>query len=280
MFSAALSQTRVSPASLGALDASSMVVREGGDLQVSHGRTFLCGDVAIGGNVLMHGDNLEAHFNHYNYLGPNSDRAQDWTVRADDTVWRGQTWTGNVDEVAWNGNNWTSNFSRDVRWTAGRDVEWESGRDTTWTVGRNADWNVQGQVTWAADSWTSTVTNQTQWNTETFQINYNGAEGLVVQNDGGGADGIVLKDADKIAITNGVDQVTGLYVGGDRVVTIRQPPINHELWTPILPPLPPTPVKIAQFTLDINTTFLSHTWTLNNIIDCLRAHGLIEPSFP
>lgn len=266
--SAPICQTRVTPASLGRTDVTSLVVRENGDLQVADGRTLLHGDLSVQGNVILDGDSFESHFQTYNLLGPNTDFAQSWIARIDDTTWRGDTWTGNVDQVVWNGINWTGNFSRDVEWNAGRDANWTVGRDATWEVDNDVDWQVNGQ-------WNASVQDDTTWTTPTFTINYDGPEGLVVNNTGGGQDAIVVNNADKISITNGNQGQSGVYIGGDRIITTRQtPPFYIPFITPIPPPIP-TPPSLVAFAADLNSRLFDLQGAILDILQIMFTHGLI-----
>lgn len=272
--SAPLCQTRTTPASLGRTDVTSLVVREGGDLQVSDGRTILHGDLIAQGNVLLDGDAFEAHFQTYNFLGPNTDYADRWDAKITDVAWDVER-----DE--------THDVGRDVTWNVDRNETHVVGRDASWTVDRNETHQVNGDAQWQVDGdWNATVNGNTTWNTTTYTINYTGNEGLVVNNDGGGQDAIVVNNADVVSITNDTDGTTGYYVGGDRIITVRQPAIT-DLLPPIYAPnwkvpVPaPTPPSLALFTVVLNLR-LAELWVkVQEIIDTMRQHGLIDPdSFP
>jgi hypothetical protein len=257
--SAPLCQTRVTPASLGRTDVTSLVVREGGDLQVSDGRTLLRGDLLTQGNVLMDGDAFEAHFRTYNFLGPNTDYADRWDAK--------------ITDVAWD-------VGRDETHDVGRDVTWTVNRDATWTVDRNESHVVGGDVSWnVAQDWNSAVQGQTNWDTTTYTITYTGAQGLVVNNDGGGDDAVVVNNADRVSITNNNDGLTGYYVGGNRIITVRQPAIDDlfpTFYIPIIPPLP-EPLSLIKAFIAVNLRF-GELWTrMTSILETLRQHGLIEP---
>lgn len=148
---------------LGNVITSDLLVDEGHNFHVANGKSYLKGDMYVGGDVTLNGEAYKSYFETYLVEGPDFQPATSWEAYIDTTLWDGDTFRWQEEHYILRGRGGGSAKDWDSRID---DTRWE-GDTFRWEVD---EYTLRGRSGGAADSWDANI-DQNTWDGEVWHAN-------------------------------------------------------------------------------------------------------------